>query len=399
MSSTYRLLVRDARQVVLICNDGEKFLTKHGMQNLCVIENGSVVIGRDGLIKAVGPAETIREQYPESSFDRLAGATYMDVHRAGGGIHFTVEHTRAAGAPELLAALRGRLARMQRAGTTLVECKSGYGLELQAELKMLEVIQEAARTTPINISSTYCGAHAVPRGKTVAEATEDILQVQLPALRERMSAGTLSVHNIDVFCEEGVFDLSATRSILQAGKELGLDINFHGDELHPMNSAQLGAELGALAISHLEEVTDEGIAAMATARTAAVLLPTTAYILRLPQPRARDMLDAGVIVALGSDFNPNAYCCSMPMVMHLACVNMRMSMPEALAAATINAAYALRRSHTHGSLEVGKHGDLLLLHAARWEHLIYQLGGHQELIRYVVVKGNVVVDNDNVMDL
>ncbi|XP_056280676.1 probable imidazolonepropionase [Pseudoliparis swirei] len=432
MSSAYRLLVKDARQVVLICNDGEKFLTKNGMQNLCVIENGSVVIGRDGLIKAVGPAETIREQYPESSFDRvidaagmcvlpglvdahthpvwagdrvhefamkLAGATYMDVHRAGGGIHFTVEHTRAAGSPELLAALRGRLARMQRAGTTLVECKSGYGLELQAELKMLEVIEEAARTTPINISSTYCGAHAVPRGKTVAEATEDILQVQLPALKERMSAGTLSVHNIDVFCEEGVFDLRATRSILQAGKELGLDINFHGDELHPMNSAQLGAELGALAISHLEEVTDEGIAAMATTRTAAVLLPTTAYILRLPQPRARDMLDAGVIVALGSDFNPNAYCCSMPMVMHLACVNMRMSMPEALAAATINAAYALRRSHTHGSLEVGKHGDLLVLHATRWEHLIYQLGGHQELIRYVVVKGNVIVDNDNTMDL
>ncbi|XP_068443024.1 probable imidazolonepropionase [Clinocottus analis] len=432
MSSNHRLLVKNAQQVVLICNNGEKFVTKHGMQNLCVIENGSVVIGSDGLIAAVGPAETIRAQYPESSFDKvidaagmcvlpglvdahthpvwagdrvhefamkLAGATYMDVHRAGGGIHFTVEHTRAAGAPELLASLRSRLARMQRAGTTLVECKSGYGLELHTELKMLEVIQEAGRTLPINISSTYCGAHAVPRGKTVAEATHDILQVQLPELKRRMSAGTLSVHNIDVFCEEGVFDLRATRSILQAGKDLGLHINFHGDELHPMNSAQLGAELGAAAISHLEEVTDEGIAAMATARTAAVLLPTTAYILRLPQPRARDMLDAGVIVALGSDFNPNAFCCSMPIVMHLACVNMKMSMPEALAAATINAAYALRRSHTHGSLEVNKHGDLLVLNAARWEHLIYQLAGHQELIRYVVIKGNVVVDNDKTMDL
>ncbi|XP_034382410.1 probable imidazolonepropionase [Cyclopterus lumpus] len=432
MSGNYRLLVKNAQQVVLICSDGEKFITKHGMQNLCVIENGSVVIGRDGLIKAVGPAETIGAQYSGSSFDnvidaagmcvlpglvdahthpvwagdrvhefamKLAGATYMDVHRAGGGIHFTVEHTRAAGSSALLASLRGRLARMQRAGTTLVECKSGYGLELQTEIKMLEVIEEAGRALPINISSTYCGAHAVPKGKTVAEATEDILQVQLPRLKERMSAGTLSVDNIDVFCEEGVFDLRSTRSILQAGKDMGLNINFHGDELHPMNSAQLGAELGASAISHLEEVTDEGIAAMATARTAAVLLPTTAYILRLPQPRARDMLEAGVIVALGSDFNPNAYCCSMPIVMHLACVNMKMSMPEALAAATINAAYALRRSDTHGSLEVNKHGDLLVLNAARWEHLIYQLGGHQELIRYVVIKGNVVVDNDKTVDL
>nr|XP_046183796.1 probable imidazolonepropionase isoform X2 [Oncorhynchus gorbuscha] len=426
-----KLLVKNAKQVVLICNNGEKFLTKDGMLKLCVIENSSLVIGSDGLIKDIGPASTIDFQYAGVSFEKvidatgmcvipglvdahthpvwagdrvhefamkLAGATYMDVHRAGGGIHFTVEHTRAALASTLLASLTGRLGRMQRAGTTLVECKSGYGLELQTELKMLEVIETARRTLPINISSTYCGAHAVPKGKTVAEATTDILKVQLPRLRERMSAGALRVDNIDVFCEQGVFDLSSTRSILQAGLDMGLNINFHGDELHPMNSAQLGAELGALAISHLEEVTDEGIAAMATAKTAAILLPTTAYILRLPQPRARDMLEAGVIVALGSDFNPNAYCCSMPVVMHLACVNMRMSMPEALAAATINAAYALGRSHTHGSLEVNKHGDLLVLNAPRWEHLIYQLGGHQELIRYVVIRGNVVYNNDKTMD-
>lgn len=330
---------------------------------------------------------------------KLAGATYMDVHQAGGGIHFTVEHTRSASAAQLLASLSGRLARMQRAGTTLVECKSGYGLELQTEVKMLQVVEEARRTLPINISSTYCGAHAVPKGQTVAEATQDILEVQLPQLRALMSAGTLRVDNIDVFCERGVFDLDATRSILQAGTDMGLNINFHGDELHPMNAAQLGAELGALAISHLEEVSDEGITAMAAAGTAAVLLPTTAYILRLPQPRARAMLDAGVIVALGSDFNPNAYCCSMPMVMHLACVNMRMSMPEALAAATINAAYALGRSDTHGSLEVGKHGDLLLINSPRWEHLIYQLGGHQDLIRSVVIKGRVVHDNHQTLDL
>uniref|UniRef100_A0A672GB38 Probable imidazolonepropionase n=2 Tax=Salarias fasciatus TaxID=181472 RepID=A0A672GB38_SALFA len=432
MSPNHKLLVKNAKQVVLICSNGEKYLTKADMQSVSVVENGSVVIGSDGRIKAVGPAETIGAQFSEASFDKvidatgmcvlpglvdahthpvwsgdrvhefsmkLAGASYMDVHRAGGGIHFTVEHTRAAAASELLAALCGRLLRMQRAGTTLVECKSGYGLELHTELKMLQVIEEARRTLPINISSTYCGAHAVPRGKTVAEATRDVLQVQLPRLQAEMSSGRLSVDNIDVFCERGVFDLDSTRSILQAGKLMGLNINFHGDELHPMNAAQLGAELGALAISHLEEVTDEGIAAMARAKTAAVLLPTTAYILRLPQPRARAMLDAGVVVALGSDFNPNAYCCSMPLVMHLACVNMRMSMSEALAAATINAAYALGRSHTHGSVEVNKQGDLLLLQAPRWEHLIYQLGGHQEIIRYVVIGGNVVYDNDKTLDL
>ncbi|CAL8323031.1 unnamed protein product [Lota lota] len=431
MPTKYRLLVKNASQVVVICINSEKYLQRNAMQNLCVVENGSVVIGCDGLIKAVGPSDTVQAQYSEELFEmvidatgmcvipglvdahthpvwagdrvhefamKLAGATYMDVHRAGGGIHFTVEHTRAAPASDLLASLTARLGRMLRAGSTLVECKSGYGLELETEVKMLEVIEKARRSLPINISTTYCGAHAVPRGKTVTEATEDVLRVQLPALQQRITSGDLRVDNIDVFCERGVFDLDATRAILQAGQDMGLHINFHGDELHPMNSAQLGAELGALAISHLEEVTDEGITAMATAKTAAVLLPTTAYILRLPQPRARDMLEAGVIVALGSDFNPNAYCCSMPLVMHLACVNMRLTMTEALAAATINAAYALGRSDTHGSLEVGKHGDLVLLNCRRWEHLIYQLGGHQEVIRYVIIKGSVVHDNDKILD-
>ncbi|XP_065436407.1 probable imidazolonepropionase [Chrysemys picta bellii] len=164
-----------------------------------------------------------------------------------------------------------------------------------------------------------------------------------------------------------------------------------------MKSAELGAELGAQAISHLEEISDEGIAAMASAKCAAVLLPTTAYMLRLKQPQARKMLKEGVIVALGSDFNPNAYCYSMPLVMHLACVNMKMSMNEALAAATINAAYALRRSHMHGSIENGKQGDLIIINSSRWEHLIYQFGGHQELIEYVIVKGKVIYKNERVM--
>ncbi|KAK7170968.1 hypothetical protein R3I94_001005 [Phoxinus phoxinus] len=431
-SSNFRLLVKNATQVVLVCRNGEKYLTRNGMQTLAVVENGSVVIGHDGLIKAVGSAEIIESQFKGATFDnvldasgmcvlpglvdahthpvwagdrvhefamKLAGATYMEVHEAGGGIHFTVAHTRSATQQHLLAALQSRLERMMRAGTTLVECKSGYGLEMDTELKMLRVINAARQSLPIEISATYCGAHAVPKGKTMEEATQDIVAVQLPKIKELMASGDLQVDNIDVFCEKGVFDLNSTRCILQAGKDMGLNINFHGDELHPMNSAHLGAELGALAISHLEEVTDDGIAAMANAKTSAVLLPTTAYILRLSPPRARDMLDAGVIVALGSDFNPNAYCCSMPMVMHLACVMMKMSMPEALAASTINAAYALNRSQTHGSLEIGKQGDLVIINAPRWEHLVYQFGGHQELIRYVIIKGEIVYENEKVLTL
>nr|XP_047917165.1 probable imidazolonepropionase isoform X4 [Anser cygnoides] len=329
-----------------------------------------------------------------NAYCRLAGASYMEIHQAGGGIHFTVEHTRKATEEELFNTFKHRLERMRRAGSTLVECKSGYGLNLETELKMLRVIERAKQSMDIGISSTYCGAHSVPKGKTATEAADDIIHNHLPKLKELKLSGEIHVNNIDVFCEKGVFDLDSTRRILQAGKDTGLQINFHGDELHPMKSAELGAELGAQAISHLEEVSDEGIAAIARAKCAAVLLPTTAYMLRLKQPQAGKMLNEGVIVALGSDFNPNAYCFSMPMVMHLACVNMKMSMNEALAAATINAAYALGKSDTHGSIEIGKQGDLVIINSSRWEHLIYQFGGHQTLIDYVIVKGKVVYKNE-----
>ncbi|XP_078531965.1 putative imidazolonepropionase [Lissotriton helveticus] len=430
MSAQYELLLENAEQVVLVCTNGERFLRKESMQNLAVVEKASVVIGKDGSIKAIGPANTITAQFSKSSFERtvdcsgkcvlpglvdahthpvwsgdrvhefsmkLAGATYMDIHQAGGGIHFTVERTQNSSEEELFTSLKRRLLRMLRAGTTLVECKSGYGLNLDTELKMLKVIERARRELDIGISSTYCGAHAVPKGKTTKEATDDIVANHLPKLQQLMLAGELQVHNIDVFCEKGVFDLASTRRILQAGQDAGLQINFHGDELNPVTAAELGAELGALAVSHLEEISDEGITAMAAAQCSAVLLPTTAYILRLKQPRARDMLDAGVIVALGSDFNPNAYCFSMPIVMHLACVNMKMSMNEALAAATINAAYALGKSDSQGSLEVGKEGNLIIINSPRWEHLIYQFGGHQEIIEFVIVKGKVIYENERVL--
>ncbi|XP_020671194.3 putative imidazolonepropionase [Pogona vitticeps] len=431
MAGEYRLLLEGAQQLVPVCTRGEKYLLEAGMQRLPVLENASVVIGKDGYIKAVGDVSTIRKQFSGASFEKiidcsgkcilpglvdahthpvwagdrvhefamkLAGASYMEIHEAGGGIHFTVEHTRKAGEEELFQSLKQRLLRMLRAGTTLVECKSGYGLNLEAEIKMLRVIERARQELDIGISSTYCGAHSVPKGKNATEAADDIINFHLPKLKELDLNGEIHIDNIDVFCEKGVFDLNSTKRILQMGKDIGLQINFHGDELHPMKSAELGAELGAQAVSHLEEISHEGISAMAQAKCAAILLPTTAYILRLKQPQARKMLKEGVILALGSDFNPNAYCCSMLMVMHLACVNMKMSMKEALAAATINAAYALGKSHTHGSIEAGKQGDLVIINSPRWEHVIYQFGGHQELIEYVIVKGKVVYKNNRILD-
>jgi imidazolonepropionase len=369
------------------------------MNDVCVIPNGTMIIGLDGRIHDIGTDEQLAPKYADASFEhdidaegkcvknkifffranmishcsfhffvpnqcrcvlpglvdghthpvfagdrcnefkmKLAGATYMEVHAAGGGIHFTVRHTRAASEDELLKLLIGRLRRMGRFGTTLVEAKSGYGLDLDTELKMLRVLRRARDECPIEIVANYCGAHSVPQGSTAAEATRRIIDEYLPAIIQSKQRGEIDVEFMDVFCEKGVFELEDSRRIMAAGAACGLHLNFHGDELNYTGSAEMGAELGACAISHLECISDAGIQAMADARTVATLLPTTAYVLRIHPPPARRLIDSQVPVALGTDFNPNAHCVSMPQAMNLACVLMKMTVAEALVAATINSA-------------------------------------------------------------
>jgi len=195
---------------------------------------------------------------------------------------------------------------------------------------MLRVIHNVNGHHAVDVVSTYCGAHSVPKGSTAAEATKDIVEKQIPALAEKLKAGEISPSLIDVFCEKNVFEYDDTVKIVEAGKAIGLEVNFHGDELSYIKGGELRGQVGALAMSHCEETSDEGILAMAKRPTFATLLPTTAYLLRLKYPRARKMIECNVPIALGSDFNPNAHCMSMPFVMNLACVNMGMTMPEAL---------------------------------------------------------------------
>lgn len=230
-------------------------------------------------------------------------------------------------------------------------------------------------------------------GMTSDEATEDVIKRQIPALIEEKKKGTINPEQIDVFCEKNVFTPEQTRRILEAGKEAGLLINFHGDELTYTGSCELAADLGATAVSHIECVSDQGIKAMAEKGVVGVLLPTTAYVLRLKPPPARKLIEAGVPVALGSDFNPNAHCLSMPQTMNLACVLMHMTLEEALVAATLNSAAAMGKSDTYGSIEVGKQGDFVIVGAPTWEHIIYEMGDPP--IDAVIKAGKVVYSSED----
>jgi len=331
---------------------------------------------------------------------KLAGATYLEIHRAGGGISYTVNCTRSATEEELAVLLKARLDRMLRAGTTLAEAKSGYGLSTESELKQLRVLKNVADGAcphPCETVHTLLGAHSVPAGTTAAAQTDLIINEMIPAVMEAKKRGEVRPEFVDVFHEEGIFDADQTRRILKAGRAAGLEPGFHGDELHDVGSGELAGEEGveARSVSHLEKINPKGIAAMAKRPTVAVLLPTTAYLMRLAPPPARDLVAAGVPVALGSDYNPNAHCLAMGTVMNLACVLCHMTMEEALVAATLNAAAAVGRADSYGTLEVGKWGDVVVLDAPRWEHVIYQMSDTP--IEMVIKKGDVVVKNGNLV--
>eukprot|EP00112_Aurelia_sp_Birch-Aquarium-sp1_P021103 Seg5599.1 transcript_id=Seg5599.1/GoldUCD/mRNA.D3Y31 product="putative imidazolonepropionase" protein_id=Seg5599.1/GoldUCD/D3Y31 len=284
----HQLIIRHARQIVHVCKKAELMLKGSEMSHVAISEDEkglSLIVGKDGNIIDFGADQDIANRYKDCVYDKeinadgktimpglidghthpvwvgdrvhefamkLAGATYMEVHQAGGGINFTVEHVRKASEDDLYVSLIERLRRMVKSGTTLVEAKSGYGLDVESEVKMLKAIERAKKSfKDIEISSTFCGAHSVPRGKSMEEATKDVIDVQIRKIKELNSSNDLSVENIDVFCEKGVFDTDATRRILKAGKDAGLAINFHGDELHPMQSGEMNenTELAEITVS------------------------------------------------------------------------------------------------------------------------------------------------------
>jgi imidazolonepropionase len=321
---------------------------------------------------------------------KLAGKTYLEILEAGGGILKTVRETRKASIFDLVENGKKILDKMLQHGTTTVEAKSGYGLSVEDEVKSLEAAKILDQQHPIDVVSTFLGAHAIPpeyKGRT-DEYVDLVIKEMIPKIAEKKLA-----EFCDVFCEKGIFTIDQTRKILLAAEKHGMKKIIHIDEIVDTNGAALAAELEAVQTGHLLQSNDNGLKAMAKAKVIATLLPGTPFCLMLKDyAPARKMIDYGIPIAIATDLNPNCWTESMLMVIVLSCYNMKMDPAEALVAATINAACAIDRQNLVGSLEVGKQADLVIFDVPNYYFLSYQFGVN--LVSKVIKKGNLVVDNN-----
>ena len=399
-----RLLVRDLAQVATPAGTGSP-LRGTALGQVEVVEDAYVLCG-DGTIEAVGRMRDLQtldgdveeldgsgrcavpglvDCHTHACFAgdrveefalRAAGATYEELHAAGGGIMATVTATRAAGEDGLAGAVREHRAWMLRAGTTTFEAKSGYWLDRDTELASLRAIAAAGG------APTWLGAHAVPPEFEDADAYLDF------ALAEVLPAAAALAEAADVFLERGAFDATQARRYLEACRAHGLALRLHGDQFTEQGAVALAVELGARSIDHLEATGRDGVSALAESDVTAVLLPASALFLGRPMPPGRALADAGAIVALATDFNPgSAFCESLPLVCSLAATQLRLSPAEALAACTVNAAHVVGRAGRLGRLAPGYAADAVLLDAPDWRYLAYHLGG--DLVASVVVAGAV----------
>ncbi|CAB1077269.1 Imidazolonepropionase (EC [Olavius algarvensis Delta 1 endosymbiont] len=418
------IIIKHANELVT-CSG---FSAKKGpaMSELHIIHDGAVIV-QEGVIKAVGTTREIEITLAKSGFDstefdtidagnkavlpgfvdshthfifggdraeefswRLRGDSYMDIMQRGGGIVNTVRATRAASANELLQAGIKRLDSMLSFGVTTVEGKSGYGLDLNTEIKQLEVINHLDGIHYLDIVPTFLGAHAVPedyKGRE-DEFIDYMIAEVMPQVAERKLA-----EYCDVFCEKKVFSVRQSRRLLSGAKALGLKLKLHADEIVQLGGAELAAELEATSADHLLQASDEGIRQMAQADVVATLLPGTAFSLKEPYARARFIIDSNCAVALATDFNPGScFTESIPLIFALATLYMNVSTEEALTALTINAAAALDRADTIGSIDVAKQGDLVVLESPSYKFIPYHIGVNS--VEKVIKKGNLVFDKE-----
>lgn len=417
------LLIHSAAQVVTCAADAPK--RGAAMQDVGLISDGAVVV-KDGRILAIGPTESIRERYSAGQTinasgkvvcpgfvdphthvvyagdridefeQRIRGATYMEIMAAGGGIVSTMRATRRASVDELVEATLPRLEQMLHLGTTTAEVKTGYGLDLESELKMLEAIAALDLAQPIDLIPTFMPAHAVPpefNGRSAAYI-DWVITEMIPAA----AAWYKKSHFVedgrplfcDVFCEQNAFDLDQSRRVLEAGLAHGLPAKIHADEFTSLGGVGLAVALGATSVDHLDATTAEDMALLANSNVVGIVLPAVNFNLGSHDyADARALIDAGAAVALSTDINPgSAPCPSVPLVLALATRYQRLLPAEALNAATINAAYGVGLADRIGSLAPGKQADLLVLNCMDFRQVTYQLGGN--LVEMVVKNGRIV---------
>ncbi len=391
---------------------------------LNIIEDGAVLI-RNDCIEAVGSQESLLQKYTNeprldaggkvvmpgfvdphthlvfagdraAEFEmRLQGKTYMEIMAAGGGINSTVRATRAASLEDLLSWTRKRCWDLLHHGTTTVEAKSGYGLEIKSEKLQLEVLLRLDEEGPLEFAPTFLGAHAIPPeyDGNAEGYTSLICNEMLPEIKSwwEQRAPHRTLPFVDVFCEKGAFDLAQSQRILEKAKTYGFPLKIHADEFENLGGASLAASLGATSADHLVKTSLEDIRSLASSDTVAVALPCTPFGLGDSQyTPARAILDAGGLLAIASDLNPGtAWCESMQFVIALACRYLKLTPAQAIAAATINAAAAINRADRLGSLHAGKQADLIILSVQDYRHLGYRFGTN--LVGTVIKKGRVVI--------
>lgn len=417
------LLIHSAMQVVTCASD----LPKRGvaMRDVGLVSDGAVVV-KDGRILAIGPTESIRERYSarqtinangkvvcpgfvdphthvvyagdriDEFEQRIRGATYLEIMAAGGGIVSTMRATRNASVDELVEATLPRLEQMLRLGTTTAEVKTGYGLDLDSELKMLEAIAALDLAQPIDLVPTFMPAHAVPpefNGRSAAYVAW-VVDEMIPAAADWYRKSHFWEDGrplfCDVFCEQNAFDLNQSRRVLKAGLAHGLPAKIHADEFNSLGGVGLAIDLEAISVDHLDATTAEDIARLAASDVVGIVLPAVNFNLGSHAfADARGLIDAGVAVALSTDINPgSAPCPSQPLVLALATRYQRLLPAEALNAATINAAFGVGLSDRIGSLSPGKQADLILLNCTDFRQVAYQFGGN--LVEMVVKNGRIL---------
>ncbi len=421
------MLIHSASQLLTLQGGPQRGLA---LGSLSIIEDGAVLL-RDGLISELGTTRDLRRLHPDEpvldasgcvvmpgfvdphthvvwSGDRaaefemkLAGAKYLDILAAGGGIISTVRRTRASSVKSLMEETCPRLARMFAYGTTTAEAKTGYGLESETELRMLQVILALDASGPVELVPTFLGAHAIPpeyQGRS-QDYTDLLCTEMLPFIRHwwgsQPQLASRPLPFVDVFCETGAFNLAQSRQILAKARDLGFPLKLHADEFDNLGGASLGVELGAVSADHLVKTSPEDIKALASSDTVAVSLPCTPFGLAESEfTPAHRIISAGGLLALASDCNPGtAWCESMQFVIALACRALKLTPAQAVAASTINAAYAIRRHDRVGSLEPGKQADLLILSVPDYRHLGYRFGTN--LVRQVIKRGQVYSVQDD----